>query len=1088
MPASGCDVSTPGVPLATTHTAVISYDGASGWLAGRPPAEVDEQVRDWARLGLASYLDLSTDRLRDNLYDGLPVRDEGFADLARQPVGSGRTLFDGSVLHVLVPQGDPHRARTIGLAIDQHRIDAGSDPERVRVHRYQTDSDRKTIALDSEEPLPTADVRSANGYLTRRIDQADGLRDFLAQSKRLSIVEIRSRELHAGGWNWPDVSSEPVDAEDLAVLQREYAHRGGLLPGFSLDPPEHLVSIEDVRDLLPELAPRWLDQVAGFLSDPSARPPTELLDKVHGALHRGDPAKPALEAEGLPSNRTHLWALKNALERRPMYSQARYDGDLAGTDVGMTLFYTDHIAKNWVNGVGSGVPTEAVGGFVPDPKAEIPLGHCPEEGDAAGESGRLWFGHNDAGFDFTDDRFSVGAQSTRLFSRSDGAGDTEVEPSYQAGRALAWWDRHYQAIADHDPQYQRLEQLMSWSAALEWIVSKHLALPVSDTAIRTDQSFRDWYERNRATLREQTPIEFVAPRSARQEAILPEPSQSYSWCGYTWVSGGVSLGNPVGRRGTGDYQLDLTGPSRRAGLYDPSSGADPATGALRLNEVTLQEIKVPGTNRVELKPVISVRHTVARTRDGIGVQVAGIGRAAVPFGRLKVWRVETATRAVTNEIATGNGRISQTVHVQSHELGQLDTTRAADTITIRWRTGILDRVRRALESIQQRVSDGRIPDATDGVLYRVDGGNGQSFYKVGGPDAPWLTLTDQVRPPGEELSFRLGVPDPATKLPLFYQADLARGPPDVPAGPIGFEPATPDHSALVVSTGQAPDGAPSVKVTTPEGATTVYLTSQRRPWAPATDPIFGTNGSVVGAAAVRDWPAIDEAMRTAVAPYYRAVRLRDDGVAFVGATEIELRPSGNPAADRALAAMAADPSRPPLMRRDGTDFRYVEPAEATLTHDARPVYATLADVPGMGAVAFAEENARSTMVANNGELVADPIVRQRAVIIRPVTIRNVSATTLPDSLPDIITFRDRPWLRLVPVAVGGVGGGSGGGSGGGGSGGSGGGGGSGGSGNSGGNSGGTAPSTTSSPAPAPSLRGQAVLVCLDIEQPTPCEE
>jgi hypothetical protein len=52
------------------------------------------------------------------------------------------------------------------------------------------------------------------------------------------------------------------------------------------------------------------------------------------------------------------------LAGRPAYSQARYDGRLEGTKVGMTLFYNDHMAKDWVSGVGTGVPTTAVGGFI----------------------------------------------------------------------------------------------------------------------------------------------------------------------------------------------------------------------------------------------------------------------------------------------------------------------------------------------------------------------------------------------------------------------------------------------------------------------------------------------------------------------------------------------------------------------------------------------------------------------------------------------------------------------------------------------------------------------------------------------------
>ncbi|MGQ0777467.1 MAG: hypothetical protein ACT4NY_24165 [Pseudonocardiales bacterium] len=155
---------------------VISYAGAADRLSGLDPAEVLEQLRDWTRTGLATALELDTPQLRDALYDTAPVRDPAFTDLAEQSTGPGRALFDGrDTLHVLVPRDDPHEARTIGLLLDDHRTDAGADPAQVQVHHYQIRPEAQAVALTAADPAPTAEVRSANGYVEMQVGGTAGL-------------------------------------------------------------------------------------------------------------------------------------------------------------------------------------------------------------------------------------------------------------------------------------------------------------------------------------------------------------------------------------------------------------------------------------------------------------------------------------------------------------------------------------------------------------------------------------------------------------------------------------------------------------------------------------------------------------------------------------------------------------------------------------------------------------------------------------------------------------------------------------------------------------------------------------------------
>ncbi|MGH3997006.1 MAG: hypothetical protein ACRDTJ_06040, partial [Pseudonocardiaceae bacterium] len=664
---------------------VISYAGAASRLTGLEPTEAREQLRDWARTGLASHLELDTAQLRDATYDTVPVRDLAFADLSKQATGPGRALFDGrGVLHVLVPRGDPHEARTIGLLIDQHRSDAGADPRQVQVHHYQIHPGAAAIELTHEKPAPTSEVRSAHGFVTMRIDETKGLTDFLAQTRHLSWLEVRGAEIWAGGWNWPDVPAVPLDFEDVSVLQRGYLQ---LLsepsPGFSLDPgpPE---TREDILAVLPDLRPELADRL--ITDDWTGSPfdsAEQLAIAVDSALFQSE-SQPALVEAGLPSDRSQLWALSLALAGRAMYSQARYDGRLEGTEVGMTLFYNDFVAKDWVHGgVGTGVPAKAVEGFLSNPDAVTPWSHCAGADAPDLEYGRLWFGQNESGFAFDGDRVSMGVHATRLFARSDGEGGTEVEPSFGFGRGIRWWDQHYQAVADYEPQYQRLDQIMRWSGALDWLVSHTQArLPqLDDAMIRSDLRFKDWYAQH-SQLRERSPIDFVTPPSAQDEAIRSKASDVFQDCGFLAVSGGVSLGDVIQRKGDRSFHADLPEPVRRAGLFDEGSRFDPATGVGQIKQVSID-----GGGTV----IDSIQRTLSGTADGRAViDVVADGRRVAPFGGLKVWRTETATRQLTTELAADRGQVSQRVEFQGHELGELVARKEIDTVMIQWRSGPLD--------------------------------------------------------------------------------------------------------------------------------------------------------------------------------------------------------------------------------------------------------------------------------------------------------------------------------------------------------------------------------------------------------------
>lgn len=1000
---------------------LISYAGAASQLDGLEPLDAEEQLRDWARTGLASLLEFDTAQLRDAAYDTVPVRDPAFTDLAEQPPGPGRSLYDGrGVLHVLVPRGDPYESRTIGLLIDDFRADTGADPEQVAIHHYQILPERLGIELTSGKPAPTADARAAHGYVEMRVDATDRLIDFLTQTQHLALLEVRGSEIWAGGWHWPGVPGTQLSFEDVSVLQRGYRKApSDPTPGFSLDPvpPE---TIDDLRAVLPDVRPELIDRlITGDWQGSPFTSTDEFAQVVDYGLSDDPQSADLLPALGLPTDRTQLWALKARLNGRPLYSQARYEGRLEGTEVGMTLFYTDHIAKSWTTGVGTGVPADAVKGFVPDPAALIPWSHCRGPEESLSESGRLWFGQDDSGFAFSDDGVSIGASATRLFARSEGDEGTEVEPSFGFGRGLRWWDQHYLAVADYEPQYHRLDQIMRWSGALEWLASQGgPVLPqLDDGAIRSDLRFQDWYAANNG-LRERSPIAFVAPPSATQEAILARPSKTFASCGFLTVSGGVSTGDLIQRKGSRSFEADLPAHVRRGGLLDETSAFDPAAGTGRITQHSIDD-----TGQV----VDSLERTFSMSTGGRSViDVVGGGRRVASFGDLKVWRAHTAPRKLTTEIAAGAGRVSHGIRFQDLDQGQLTASKVnASTTTVQWRPGPGDRLHRALESIQDRLASGRAgepPEPTDGVLFGYDDGTGRRLYEIGDKDRQ-LSITKELSPPGEEVVLRLGAPNPETGLPEFYSARLV--PRSDPPGPwIEVTPAVPGSPARWGGAAAPGPHTRTVRVETADGRASEITVSQAgdRWWAPSDDPILGWSGSPEGTALLGDFPKIEAAMRaaaTAQRGLAHAVTLGDGGVAFASPDKVVIAPTGHPWVERARRAVdPANPDRaPPFVIEDGQAF-HVELGALTAPGPARRV--RLGEVLDTHDL-YVREDLRAQLTLEEGMLLPDAVPRRLEVVVREATPSEGTGSGRSASRPDVHVDQNWRWVLANGSTVGGLG-------------------------------------------------------------------
>ncbi len=999
----------------------VGYAGSASRLQGMTKLETTEQLRDWARYGLAARLGMDTDGYRDSSYDTLPVRDPGFDGLVRQVNGPGRSLFDGGrdTLHVLVPVGDRHKKRTVGMEIDQHRTDAGSDPRRVQVHEYEIRPHDESIRIAAGKAERTAKVRTAYGYVTGRADTAEGLKTFLARADRLSSLEKRGSKIYARGWSWAGKSL--VDAEDVSVLQRGYSSRQR--PAFSLD-PKNASKPADIRGALPELKSAWADDIA------HGKSPAGLRGKVEDALLHGKKYK------GLPENRAQLEALRGLLGGGGAYTQARYEGGLAGTEVGMTLFYTDYVAKHWVAGAGDGVPSKAVEGFVPDTQADIPWGECSKSPEEGSEAGRIWFGPDSSGSASSGDRVDLGAQTTRLFARAK-SGEREVEASYALGRGTRWWDRHYQDVADYEPQYERLDQIMRWSSALDWLSSKaggaELPRP-ADGRVTSGLRFKDWYA-DHDELRERRHIEFVSPPSADTEALQNGVSKAFESCGYVGVTGGVSLADRVSS-GRDTDRPDIPRDLRRAGEFE-SAALDGPDGTGRIEQVWRNDVG-DVTDRVE--------RTLSRGEGGSAVvRTEGEDRDGAHVGDLKQTQADGPARQVSSGISAGGEELRQSVEVSGKPVGEERATRTPDGVDLRWERGVVDRFRSAARTVQERLAKGKEgTPAADDVLYEYRDGD-RAQYKTGGEDAPWFAHTRGEKADGAVLSVRLGAPSKGTGGPEFSTAALVPGPggkgPGAPRGPPGggwieAEPAGSGgggRPAVVRPVGEPRGKDSTATVETSDGATATVHYADGRARAEADDPVLGLDGTAAGAALMTHYSQVHTAMKDAGRSrdgLYRAVELGPDGadgIALAGAgNKIVLFESGYDWTARLQRALGVDTSKGGPLIRYKEDGRPQHVSKNKLKPGKGKAHTmTLGDAlrenPG---VVYTSPRLTAQLSGGKGEMPhLSPTRKDLKVVVVSAGVAGVSARAgeSRNAGPDVYRYRGEEWMRLGPPGGGGAG-------------------------------------------------------------------
>lgn len=430
---------------------------------------------------------------------------------------------------------------------------------------------------------------------------------FARASQRVDLEKLLQARWHVGGQQRRDLLAD-LPPYEQAILRRAFAAAGkDDTPGFSLDPewlpdpkdPSSPLVLSKLRALsshpckeLQQIVTtgRVLLQTEPDESRRSARAgiaegvmrlgPMLESEEVCRALQAEVPAVLASLVAGLQSATPESWesalveyhllmqALRAEIESSPgvlnvaVYAAlefyqydsrvqcARYEG-LAGTRVGMTLFYTDLLAKLWEStDFGYSAPVLAVPGFRSTPHQDLPVAY-QEEVDK-NPSTRIWFGPRATSVSRRSEGRGVDAESSFLFEhrftkiyaagRNPASPGQEVSPNESSRRTIGWWDSHFDDVADHEQEYHRQNQIMKWAlVTAAFDDGGRVAKALASHPVRRDHLFASWQAANRRALRFSEQLPALHAAIPGRECIPILASYSFSTMGGTRsVTGGVS--------------------------------------------------------------------------------------------------------------------------------------------------------------------------------------------------------------------------------------------------------------------------------------------------------------------------------------------------------------------------------------------------------------------------------------------------------------------------------------------------------------------------------------------------------------------
>lgn len=345
---------------------------------------------------------------------------------------------------------------------------------------------------------------------------------------------------------------------------------------------------------------------------------------------------------------------------------ARYEG-VAGTRVGMSLFYTDLLAKLWEGtDFGHSAPIAEIPGFLSEPQMELPKAFEKEAID--NPYTRFWFGARSTGVSRSMRNHGTAFLFDHRFTRVYAAGSNpshpgvEAQPAEGSRRAIGWWNRHFDEVADYEQEYHRQNQIMKWALVTAGLPEIPLAEALGNAAVSRGFQFAEWQHANQANLRFAETLPKAAQGIAGKECIPLLSSYDFRRFGHDrWaISGGVST-----------------------------------VGRVTPNIVPSADVMRPLGARVAFNADLEAGTTGTITRAQAVLNGEAVTFEGAPLARIRDLGGEISLGSPKVNYAQGPGRGSLAIRAGEGEtaIGELNTEVTKNNVAIRWSEGPIERVR-----------------------------------------------------------------------------------------------------------------------------------------------------------------------------------------------------------------------------------------------------------------------------------------------------------------------------------------------------------------------------------------------------------
>jgi hypothetical protein len=633
-----------------------------------------DQLRHWLLLTALSAADVPPERIGELTFDRPAVGRRNLRPLGNLEYGETRSvqMSETDVL-ALIPadRSEAEQADLLAQIADEQLKNSGSVPERLLVFQYKLDLANRAAELTRRDDVSAQDIfSSAYGHVEATIDNLPDFAEFMS-----GIDEVTSARLNADGGitfagrRYETRVQRSLRVEDVAALWQSEARNaqsakenGASLPvdgsGFSLDPTykfDELLSFFDTN-LGPRLRQMARERQGGFTL-------SQVNQARQGLVERdADPLMRLLGSLGASGNDQLAGHLHSLLMDGFSFQQARYIGDLRGTEVGMTMFYTDLLAKLWLMDYHESTPSSAVPGFQAVTDTPVAQGFRKELRELTNV--RLWFGPQEKGFQVSADGQSVflGSNATRVFAASSNPFKPGIETAAAADYAafLEWWDDHYEEVARYEPEYERLDEVMKWSLLVGWLNDAgrgDLLGFLTDVPVERTNWFPDWVRQHpELKFQQWDEVNFFERgfKGSETEAMPLLFSKPFYQFGESMsIRGGVSLA----RKGAIRQRIEqLRGINMKAEFRRPSvvrarpgsdgnplsletkegvtyNFAESAPGRPSITATAKPDVRLRSTSGEQVNTPL--RQTIRAEAEGFNIEV---GAGEVPVGRLNVER------------------------------------------------------------------------------------------------------------------------------------------------------------------------------------------------------------------------------------------------------------------------------------------------------------------------------------------------------------------------------------------------------------------------------------------------------------------